>query len=1036
MAVAASEKQVQELFIAYFGRPADAGGLAYYANALDSGTHMVDDIASGFAGSDEAALVVALETERYVESVYRQAFGREYNPQIDSTFWIDSIDSGEYTKEIAMLSILNGASGSDATAVENKGKVAATYSAAQKSNKKDYSGSAVDMAKAVLSAVTADTETLTAGTSAASKAIDDAAPLDDAGTAALVSVIATAEAAAAAKAETLAVAAAATASAAATKAGAEATAAANTAAKAALAVIAAIAGGDAESIAAARTAETAATALVAATTSAVDSAMKVATAQLAASTAAKTAALGAQNAFSLATIYSDAVAAGNAVLIEESKSDQAAASLYFDAKYDTYTNNFETAFFRDSEYKSFAADAAAAAAAANTAAETAATAASAFVTAAMMTGDAASSAAAIAAVAAAMAAVTAAEASIAPIVDPVAIAIAAQAARVADPNYVDPALNNPDYVDPVAGAIAAAVARAADPSYVDPYAAAAAAEAARADARAADPDNYVDPFAAVRADFASRGDVYISPDEAASAAHADAFPDYVSPARAAFLAGEAAKAAAGNVAADAAAAIAAAGGVVDPSAAAAVAAALGLLGGAAAAADPNYADPYATVRAEFASRGEVYFSPAEKATAATAAATSASAAVIDPVAVAMAAQAARAADPNYVDPALYIPNYVDPVAAAIAAANTRISDAKSAPNSNRFENEADAVTYAQNSGQGALEVDSSGVITNKHGATMVYDSDGNLAPAPIGHPLFTAPLKDNSASEAATAADQSTTNVSRFENEADAITYAQNSGQGALKVSSDGAITNRFGETMVYDSTGNLAPAPMGHDQWTAPLKDNSVAEAATAASGQSATNSSRFENEGAAIDYAQNSGQGALEVSSSGAITNRFGETMVYDSSGNLAPAPRATPVEDTAAAAPDPVAVAKAAQAARAADPNWIDPALNNPDYVDPVAAAVAAAADRAAFLKAEAAKSAAVAAAAPPRLDEATIAANAATAAASAAAAAAAARDDLTYNISDTGTSSADLTPAPFATAESSASLQVLGVPEFNLSTDLFI
>mgnify|MGYP000019663096 CR=1 FL=1 len=60
-----------------------------------------------------------------------------------------------------------------------------------------------------------------------------------------------------------------------------------------------------------------------------------------------------------------------------------------------------------------------------------------------------------------MAAVTAAEASIAPVVDPVAIAIAAQAARVADPNYVDPALNNPDYVDPVADAIAAAVARAA-----------------------------------------------------------------------------------------------------------------------------------------------------------------------------------------------------------------------------------------------------------------------------------------------------------------------------------------------------------------------------------------------------------------------------------------------------------------------------------------------------------------------------------------------------------------------------------------------
>ena len=1033
MAAAASEKQVQELFIAYFGRPADAAGLAYYANALDSGTHKVDDIASGFAGSDEAAVVVALETERYVESVYKQAFGREYNPQIDGTFWVDSIDSGAYTKEIAMLSILNGASGSDATAVENKGKVAATYSAAQKSNKKDYSGSAVDTAKAVLSAVTADTETLTAGTSAASKAIDDAAPLDDAGTASLVSVIATAEAAAAAKAEALAVAAAATATAAATKAGAEATAAANTAAKAALAVIAAIAGGDAESIAAARTAETAAAALVAATTSAVDSAMKVATAQLAASTAAKTAALGAQNAFSLATLYSDAVAAGDTTRIEATKSDQAAASLYFDASYDSYTNNFQTASFRDSEYKSFAADAAAAAAAANTAADTAAKAATAFVTAAMTTGDAASTAAAIAAVAAAMAAVTAAEASIAPIVDPVAIAIAAQAARVADPNYVDPALNNPDYVDPVAGAIAAAVARAADPTYVDPYAAAAAAEAARADARAADPDNYVDPFAAVRADFASRGEVYISPDEAASAAHAAAFPDYVSPARAAFLAGEAAKAAAGNVAADAAAAIAAAGGVVDPNAAAAVTAALGLLGGAAAVADPNYADPYATVRADFASRGEVYFSPAETATSAFAAANEAIAAAIDPVAVAMAAQAARAADPNYVDPALYIPNYVDPVAAAIAAANARISDAKSAPNSNRFESEADAVTYAQNSGQGVLEVSSSGVITNPFGETMVYDSSGNLAPAPIGHPQWTAPLK----AEVATAADQSASYSSRFENEGAAIDYAQNSGQGALEVSSSGVITNQFGETMVYDSSGNLAPAPRmtpvedeaaanaaiaaardpvavakaaqaareADPNWVDPAINNPdyvdpVAAAIAAASArtdatQSTSNSSRFDNETAAVEYAQNSGQGALEVSSSGAITNKNGETMVYDSDGNLAPAPRATPVEDNSAsqATPDPVAVAANVASAREA------------------------------FMAGEAAKAAANEAIAADR-------------AADAAAALAEAMKLLSYSVSDTGTSSADLVATPFATAESSASLQVLGVPEFNLSTDLFI
>ena len=85
----------------------------------------------------------------------------------------------------------------------------------------------------------------------------------------------------------------------------------------------------------------------------------------------------------------------------------------------------------------------------------------------------------------------------------------------------------------------------------------------------------------------------------------------------------------------------------------------------------------------------------------------------------------------------------------------------------------------------------------------------------------------------------------------------------------------------------------------------------------------------------------------------------MVYDSSGNLAPAPRATPVGND----PnlwhiqwhyDPVAAAKAAQAARAAEPGYVAPAI------DPVAVAEAAAADRARAAAAQATQAAADAAA----------------------------------------------------------------------------
>lgn len=43
----------------------------------------------------------------------------------------------------------------------------------------------------------------------------------------------------------------------------------------------------------------------------------------------------------------------------------------------------------------------------------------------------------------------------------------------------------------------------------------------------------------------------------------------------------------------------------------------------------------------------------------------------------------------------------------------------------------------------------------------------------------------------------------------EAIQYAQSNGQGPLTVSSDGAITNQHGETMVMDSAGHLAPAPI-----------------------------------------------------------------------------------------------------------------------------------------------------------------------------------------------------------------------------------
>ena len=99
MATTASEDQVQELYIAYFGRPADPAGLEFYADKLDAGTITVGEIATNFGTSAEAAPIVALGTDAFLEATYQQAFARAYDPLTDGTFWADAINSGATTKE-------------------------------------------------------------------------------------------------------------------------------------------------------------------------------------------------------------------------------------------------------------------------------------------------------------------------------------------------------------------------------------------------------------------------------------------------------------------------------------------------------------------------------------------------------------------------------------------------------------------------------------------------------------------------------------------------------------------------------------------------------------------------------------------------------------------------------------------------------------------------------------------------------------------------------------------------------------------------
>mgnify|MGYP006413175407 CR=1 FL=1 len=176
-----------------------------------------------------------------------------------------------------------------------------------------------------------------------------------------------------------------------------------------------------------------------------------------------------------------------------------------------------------------------------------------------------------------------------------------------------------------------------------------------------------------------------------------------------------------------------------------------------------------------------------------------------------------------------------------------------------------SVEWAERHGQGDLDVAEDGTITNQNGEVMVVDSEGNLAPAPsaLGEAIDQA--------NAPTAASESI-NDDGFGSAS--VEWAEANGQGDLDVAEDGTITNQNGEVMVLDSEGNLAPAP----------RDVAAEEAAPAAS--ESINDAGFGS--ASVEWAEANGQGELDVTEDGTITNQYGEVMVVDSSGNLAPAPK----------------------------------------------------------------------------------------------------------------------------------------------------
>lgn len=127
---------MQQMYLAYYGRPADAGGLAFWAVALANnngpttlqalqtayGTNpTVKNLIDSFATSAESALLypAGSPTIDFVKAVYRNLFNREAD-SAGSAWWANEIDSGRLTRGLAAIAIANGAQGADITSIQKK----------------------------------------------------------------------------------------------------------------------------------------------------------------------------------------------------------------------------------------------------------------------------------------------------------------------------------------------------------------------------------------------------------------------------------------------------------------------------------------------------------------------------------------------------------------------------------------------------------------------------------------------------------------------------------------------------------------------------------------------------------------------------------------------------------------------------------------------------------------------------------------------------------------------------------------------------
>lgn len=147
---------VQQLYVAYFSRPADAAGLSYWQQLIKNGLSL-ESVGDAFAKSKEfQENYGTLKAEEVVNKVYMNLFGRSAESG-GLKFWADLLSNGTLTVNNIVTAVSGGAQGTDKLAFSNKVTAADLFTSAMDTNVEliGYTGTNANLiAKYYLSTVT------------------------------------------------------------------------------------------------------------------------------------------------------------------------------------------------------------------------------------------------------------------------------------------------------------------------------------------------------------------------------------------------------------------------------------------------------------------------------------------------------------------------------------------------------------------------------------------------------------------------------------------------------------------------------------------------------------------------------------------------------------------------------------------------------------------------------------------------------------------------------------------------------------------